>query len=155
MLTHMTRSTPVAEARENAKWFIVDLDGQTLGRAAAKIAHVLRGKHKPTFTPHIDDGDFVVVINASKVKLTGNKLQDKMYYKHTGFVGGIKETNAEKLMARHPDEIIRKAVKGMLPRGPLGRAQLRKLKIYADATHPHGAQQPTVLDLGQTLVKSN
>lgn len=155
MLTHMTRSTPVAEAQANAKWFVVDLEGQTLGRAAAKIAHVLRGKHKPTFTPHIDDGDFVVIINAEKVKLTGNKLQDKMYYKHTGYVGGIKETNAEKLLARHPDEVIRKAVKGMLPRGPLGRAQLRKLKIYAGGEHPHGAQQPTVLDLSGVLNKAS
>ncbi|MFN3197495.1 MAG: 50S ribosomal protein L13 [Bradymonadia bacterium] len=155
MLTQVTRSTSVADAQANAKWFVVDLEGQTLGRAASKIAHVLRGKHKPTFTPHIDDGDFVVIINAEKVKLTGNKLQDKMYYKHTGFVGGIKETNAEKLLARHPDELIRKAVKGMLPRGPLGRAQLRKLKIYAGGEHPHSAQQPTVLDLGTVLNKAS
>lgn len=142
-----TRSTPQAEAIANRDWFVADLEGQTLGRAAAKIAHILRGKHKPSYTPHIDDGDFVVVVNCEKVALTGNKWADKTYYHHTGYVGGIKGITAEKLVVRHPDDLIRKAVKGMLPRGPLGRAMMRKLKIYPGAAHPHAAQQPAVLDL--------
>ena len=146
-----TRSTPVAEAIANRKWWIVDLEGQVVGRAATRIAHILRGKHKATFTPHIDDGDYVIVINASKAVFTGNKWQDKKYYKHSGFVGGLKEITAEKLAARHPDQILMRAVKGMLPRGPLGRAQLKKLKIYVGAEHPHGAQQAEVLDLTSVL----
>jgi len=146
-----TRSTSVAEAIANRKWFVVDLEGQTVGRAATRIAHILRGKHKPTFTPHVDDGDYVIVINADKVKFTGKKWQDKYYYRHSGFVGGLKQLSAEKMMARHPDFSIRKAVKGMLPRGPLGRQQMTKLKIYADGDHPHGAQNPEVLDLGKVL----
>ncbi|MBU0553702.1 50S ribosomal protein L13 [Myxococcota bacterium] len=146
-----TRSTPVAEAIANRQWFVVDLEGQTLGRAATRIAHILRGKHKPSFTPHIDDGDYIIVINAEKVRLTGNKLKDKKYYRHTGFVGGIREISAEKLLARHPDDLIRKAVKGMLPRGPLGRAQLRKLKIFVGPQHNHESQKPEVLDLNTVL----
>lgn len=143
-----TRSTPVAEAIENRKWWVVDLEGQVLGRAASQIAHVLRGKHKPTFTPHINDGDYVIVINADKVALTGKKWSDKMYYRHTGYVGGLKSANASELRDRHPEDLIRLAVKGMLPRGPLGRAQLRNLKIYAGAEHPHTAQTPAALELG-------
>lgn len=143
-----TRSTPVAEAIENRKWWVVDLEGQILGRAASQIAHVLRGKHKPTFTPHINDGDYVIVINADKVALTGKKWSDKMYYRHTGYVGGLKSATASELRDRHPEDIIRLAVKGMLPRGPLGRAQLRNLKIYAGAEHPHTAQTPAALELG-------
>lgn len=146
-----TRSTPVAEAEANRKWFVVDLDGQTVGRAATRIAHILRGKHKPTYTPHIDDGDYIIAINAEKVKFTGQKWQDKRYYRHTGYVGGLKETTAENLLERHPEEIIRKAVKGMLARGPLGRAQLRKFKVYVGADHPHTAQQAEVLDLSTVL----
>ncbi|MEE2788066.1 MAG: 50S ribosomal protein L13 [Myxococcota bacterium] len=146
-----TRSTTVAEAIENRKWWIVDLEGQTVGRAATRIAHVLRGKHKPTFTPHVDDGDYVIAINADKVKFTGRKWQDKTYYKHSGYVGGLKEITAEKLLDRHPDQIVMRAIKGMLPRGPLGRAQLKKLKVYAGAEHPHGAQQAEVLDLASLL----
>ena len=146
-----TRSTPVAEAIADRKWWIVDLEGQTVGRAATRIAHILRGKHKTTFTPHVDDGDYVIVINAGKAQFTGKKWQDKKYYKHSGFVGGLKEITAEKLLARHPDQIVMRAVKGMLPRGPLGRAQLKKLKIYAGADHPHGAQQAEVLDLSSVL----
>ena len=146
-----TRSTPVAEAIENRKWWIVDLDGQTVGRAATRIAHLLRGKHKPTYTPHIDDGDHIIAINAAKAQFTGKKWQDKKYYKHSGFVGGLKEISAEKLLVRHPDQILMRAVKGMLPRGPLGRAQLKKLKIYAGADHPHGAQQAEVIDLASVL----
>ena len=146
-----TRSTPVAEAIADRKWWIVDLEGKTVGRAATRIAHILRGKHKATFTPHIDDGDFVIVINAEKVNFTGNKWADKTYYHHSGYVGGLKETTAEELLERKPEEIIRKAVKGMLPRGPLGRAQLKKLKIYIGSDHPHTAQQAEVLDLSTVL----
>ncbi len=150
-----TRSTPTAEAIANRQWFVVDLDGQVLGRSAARIAHVLRGKHKPTFTPHIDDGDYVIIVNAEKVKLTGAKLQDKMYWKHTGFVGGIKGQTAEEVLARDPGHIITKAVKGMLPRGPLGRAMLKKMKVYAGPDHGHEAQQPKPLDLNDLLKKSS
>lgn len=149
-----TRSTPKHEAVANRKWFVVDLEGETLGRAAARIAHVLRGKHKPTFTPHVDDGDYVIVVNAAKVRLTGKKLTDKKYYRHTGYPGGIKETTAGELLERKPAEVIRKAVKGMLPRGPLGRAQLRKLKIFAGPEHEHQAQQPERLDLSKVLAHS-
>ena len=143
-----TRSTPVAEAIENRKWWVVDLDGQVLGRAASKIAHVLRGKHKPTFTPHINDGDYVIVINADKVALTGKKWDNKIYYRHTGYVGGLKSATATEVRNRHPEDLIRLAVKGMLPRGPLGRAQLRNLKVYAGAEHPHSAQTPEPMTLG-------
>lgn len=143
-----TRSTPVAEAIENRKWWLVDLDGQVLGRAASKIAHVLRGKHKPTFTPHINDGDYVIVINADKVALTGRKWDNKMYHRHTGYVGGLKSSTASEVRDRHPEDLIRLAVKGMLPRGPLGRAQLRNLKIYAGAEHPHSAQLPEPMNFG-------
>ncbi len=146
----ITRSTPVAEAIANRKWWILDLEGQTLGRAATRIAHVLRGKHKPSFTPHVDDGDYVVIVNAEKVELTGRKWQQKMYHRHTGYVGGLKSVSAEKLRDDKPEEIIKKAVKGMLPRGPLGRAQLRKLKIYAGAEHPHAAQQPESLTFARS-----
>ncbi len=142
-----TRSTPVAEAIANRKWWLVDLEGQTVGRAATRIAHILRGKHKATYTPHIDDGDYVIVVNAEKVSFSGKKWQDKTYYRHTGYVGGLKEITAEELRDRHPEEIIRKAVKGMLARGPLGRAQLKKLKVYVGADHPHTAQQAEVLEL--------
>jgi len=148
-----TRSTPVAEALANRKWWVVDLSDQTLGRAAARIAYILRGKHKPSFTPHVDDGDFVVVINADKVHFSGKKWQDKIYYRHTKFVGGLKQANAAKLQEKHPGEVIRKAVKGMLPAGPLGRAQLRKLKIYQGSEHPHAAQVPETLAIDTILVK--
>lgn len=150
----LTRSTTVAEAIAGRKWWVVDLDGQALGRAAARIAHILRGKHKATYTPHADDGDFVVIINADKVNLTGRKWSDKQYYRHTGFVGGIKQTNAADLRDRDVETLVRKAVKGMLTRGPLGRAQLKKLKIYVGAEHPHTAQQPQKLDLDRVLAKS-
>ncbi|MCA9525966.1 MAG: 50S ribosomal protein L13 [Myxococcales bacterium] len=142
-----TPFTSTEEAQATRRWWLVDLEGQTLGRTATRIASVLRGKHKPTFTPHIDDGDFVVVINAEKVHLTGRKWKDKKYFWHTRYPGGIREITAEKLRARFPDRILRMAVKGMLPRGPLGRQQLRKLKIYAGAQHPHQAQKPETLPL--------
>jgi large subunit ribosomal protein L13 len=136
--------TTVSVKRDDAnrEWLLIDLEGQTVGRAAAKIASILRGKHKPTFTPHTDTGDFVVVINAAKVRFTGAKLLDKTYIRHTGHPGGIRETRAEEMLAKHPDRVIGIAVKGMLPKGPLGRQMLRKFKIYAGAEHPHEAQQP-------------
>ena len=129
------------------KWYLIDLKDQVLGRAASKIAMVLRGKDKASFTPHDDVGDFVIAINAQSVKLTGNKVKDKMYYHYTGFIGGLKEYNAEKLLQRKPQELMYRAVKGMLPKTNLGRHQLKKLKVYAGSEHPHEAQQPQVLDL--------
>ena len=141
-------STQVAKQSDiQRNWFVVDLEGKVLGRAATEIARVLRGKHKPIYTPSVDTGDFVVVINAGKVKLTGNKLADKMYHRHTGFPGGIRSTNAEKLLAKKPEELIRQAVKGMLPKNKLGRQMFRKLKVYAANDHPHVAQQPKELAL--------
>ncbi len=135
---------------ENAdrKWLLVDLQDVVLGRAAARIAALLRGKHKPTFTPNGDVGDFVVVVNADKVKLTGNKWADKQYWRHSGYMGGIKSTTARELRDKDAPKIIELAVKGMLPRGPLGRRQFKKLKVYAGADHPHGAQMPEPTDLG-------
>ncbi|NKB34155.1 MAG: 50S ribosomal protein L13 [Pseudomonadales bacterium] len=123
-------------------WLLVDADGQTLGRMASAIATRLRGKHKAEYTPHVDTGDFVVVINADKVKVTGNKATDKMYHSHSGYPGGLKSISFEKLQERTPEKVIKLAVKGMLPRTPLGRAMFKKLKVYAGAEHPHGAQQP-------------
>ena len=128
-------------------WFVVDADGKTLGRIATEIARRLRCKHKAEYTPHVDTGDYIVVINADKVTVTGNKAKNKMYYSHTGFPGGIKEINFEKLLAKKPEMVLEKAVKGMLPRGPLGREMFRKLKAYAGPEHKHAAQQPQVLDI--------
>ena len=129
------------------KWFVVDAEGKTLGRMASEVAKVLRGKHKPTFTPHVDTGDHVIVINADKVAVTGRKETDKLYYWHTGYVGGIKQATFKEMIARRPEAVIEIAVKGMLPKGPLGRAMFRKLKVYAGAEHQHAAQQPQVLDI--------
>ena len=140
-----TYLTPVKEI--DRKWFVVDAEGKVLGRIASEIAMRLRGKHKPTYSTFIDNGDFVVVINAEKVRLTGNKMKDKMYYHHSGYMGGIKEITAEKLLEKKPTDLILKAVKGMLPKNSLGRSQLKKLKIYAGADHPHQAQQPEKLEL--------
>ena len=131
---------------ERAFW-LVDLEGVTLGRAASRIAMVLRGKHKPIFTPHVDTGDFVIVVNAEKVSLTGRKEQQKMYHRHTGWLGGLKSVTLEKLRERKPTEILTIAVRGMLPKTSLGRQMLRKLKVYAGPEHPHQAQQPKPLDL--------
>ncbi len=128
-------------------WYVVDADGKTLGRMAAEIAHRLRGKHKPEYTPHVDTGDYIIVINADKIAVTGNKENDKMYYRHTGYPGGLKETNLAKLRGRAPIRIIEKAVKGMLPKNPLGRAMYRKLRVYAGSEHEHTAQQPKTLDI--------
>lgn len=128
-------------------WYIVDAEGKTLGRLAADIASRLRGKHKPEYTPHADCGDYIVVINAEKIAVTGNKRNDKMYYHHTGYVGHLKSTNFEKLIDKAPQRPIEFAVKGMLPKGPLGRAMFKKLKVYAGTDHPHTAQQPKALEL--------
>ncbi len=135
------------EAEAQRKWYVVDVADKTLGRAATVIASVLRGKHKPTFTPHVDAGDYVIVINADKVKLTGNKMNDKMYYDHTLFPGGIVERPAAKLLATHPEDLIKRAVWGMLPKGPLGRRIYKKLKVYAAPNHDHTAQQPEPLSI--------
>jgi len=129
------------------QWYLVNAEGKVLGRLASELAKILRGKHKPTFTPHLDTGDFVVVVNAEKVGLTGKKLKDKIYYRHTGYPGGIKEVSAEKLLAKKPTELIRRAVKGMLPKNSLGRQMFRKLKVYAGPNHPHKAQNPVPLEL--------
>ena len=128
-------------------WYVVDASGKTLGRLATELANRLRGKHKPEYTPHVDTGDYIVVINADKVAVTGNKANDKMYYRHTGYPGGLKEANFATLQAEKPEMIIEKAVKGMLPRNPLGRAMYRKLKVYAGTEHPHTAQQPQQLEI--------
>jgi large subunit ribosomal protein L13 len=128
-------------------WLIVDAEGQTLGRLATQIAERLRGKNKPQFAPHVDIGDFVVVINAEKITVTGNKLEQKIYYKHSGYPGGLRQRTLKEQLNRQPTEVLRKAVKGMLPRNRLGRAQLTKLKIYAGPEHPHDAQAPTPLEV--------
>lgn len=128
-------------------WYVVDAAGKTLGRLASEVARRLRGKHKPTYAPHMDTGDYIVVINAEQIAVTGNKTTDKMYYRHTGYIGNLKETNFEKLIASHPERVIELAVKGMLPKNPLGRAMYRKLKVYAGGDHPHAAQQPQALEL--------
>lgn len=128
-------------------WFVVDGTDKVLGRLASQIATRLRGKHKPTFTPHMDTGDFIIVTNVEKIRVTGNKAQQKTYFRHSGYPGGIYETNFEKLQAKHPDRVLKQAVKGMLPKGPLGYAMLKKLKCYTGAEHPHAAQQPKALDL--------
>jgi large subunit ribosomal protein L13 len=129
------------------QWFLVNAEGKVLGRLASGVANILKGKHKPTYTPHLDTGDFIVVVNAGKISLTGKKLKDKIYYHHTGYPGGIKAVSAEKLLAKKPAEMIRMAVKGMLPKNSLGRQMLRKLKIYAGPGHPHEAQKPIPLEL--------
>jgi large subunit ribosomal protein L13 len=129
------------------QWYVVNAEGKVLGRLATELAKILRGKNKPAFTPHVDTGDFVVVINAGKVVLTGKKMKEKKYYHYTGYPGGIKETRAEKLLAEKPTEMLRIAVKGMLPKNSLGRQMLRKLKIYAGPNHPHEAQKPVPLGI--------
>ena len=127
------------------KWYVVDAEGMTLGRLASEVAKVLRGKNKPIFTPHIDTGDYVIVVNAEKVKVTGKKLDQKVYYHHSGYVGGLKETTLREMLAKKPEKVVELAVKGMLPKGPLGREMFTKLHVYAGAEHPHTAQKPEVL----------
>ena len=140
-----TLSAKTAEVQHD--WYVVDASGKTLGRLATEIARRLRGKHKTSYTPHVDTGDYIVVINAEEITVTGKKAQDKKYYRHTGFPGGIRETNFEKLIAHKPETVLEKAVKGMLPKGPLGYAMIKKMKVYAGSEHPHTAQQPQVLDI--------
>lgn len=136
-------------AEVQKKWILIDAEGLVVGRLATLVANRLRGKHKPTFTPHVDDGDNVIIINAEKVAFTGKKLEDKKYYWHTGWIGGIKERTAGQLLTgRFPERVLEKAVERMVPRGPLGRRQMKNLKVYAGAAHPHEAQQPVALDVG-------
>lgn len=129
------------------EWCLVDATDKTLGRLATELASRLRGKHKPEFTPHVDTGDNIIVVNAEKIRVTGNKMANKMYYRHTGYIGNLKSISLEKQLALHPERVIQSAVKGMLPRNPLGRAMFRKLHVYAGPEHPHAAQQPKALDL--------
>jgi large subunit ribosomal protein L13 len=144
----VTTKTYVATPSDRQRdWYVVDAEGQTLGRLATRIADTLRGKLKPEYTPHIDTGDFVVVVNAEKIVVTGNKLADKRYYRHSGYPGGLRSRTLQEMLDRQPEEVIRKAVKGMLPRNRLARAQLRKLKVYAGPDHPHAAQQPKPLEI--------
>lgn len=140
-----TFSAKPAEVRRD--WYVVDADGKTLGRLSAEIARRLRGKHKAEYTPHVDTGDYIIVINAEKVRVTGSKETDKIYYKHTGYIGNMKSTTLGKLRQSHPERIIQTAVKGMLPKNPLGRAMFKKLKVYAGGEHGHQAQQPIALDI--------
>lgn len=137
MKTHSTKPSDI-----NRGWYLVDAEGQTLGRLASEIAKVLRGKHKPIYAPHLDTGDYVIVINAEKVHVTGNKLDQKMYHRHSGYPGGLKSITLREQLKRHPSRVIRSAVRGMLPHNRLGRATIRKLKVYAGDAHPHQAQQP-------------
>ena len=140
--TYMQKKESVERA-----WYVIDAEGQSLGRVAAKVAHILRGKNKPTFTPHIDCGDNVIVINASKVKLTGNKLNDKIYYNHSGYTGGLRERTAKVMVQDYPVEMIERAVKGMLPKGRLGRQMYKKLFVYEGADHKHQAQKPEIVEI--------
>jgi len=144
----MTQKTYLAKKEEvQRKWYVVDATGKPLGRLAREIAIVLRGKNKPTYTPHVDTGDFVVVVNAEKVALTGNKLNDKFYHHHTGYMGNLRSMNAKDMLKRHPEDVVRLAVRGMMPKGVLGRHMLKKLKIYRGPEHPHAAQKPEALDI--------
>ena len=129
------------------KWYVVDAEGKTLGRLASEVASVLRGKNKPQFTPHVDTGDYVIVVNADKIKVTGKKMDQKIYYNHSDYVGGMKETTLKEMMAKKPEFVITHAVKGMLPKGPLGRQMLKKLHVYAGPEHNHAAQKPETLDI--------
>jgi large subunit ribosomal protein L13 len=145
-LMKTTKSANAATVEK--KWVLIDAEGLVVGRAASIIANILRGKHKPSYTPHVDCGDNVIIINAAKVKFTGKKLTDKVYYKHTGYIGGIKAiTPAKVLEGRFPERVMEKAIERMIPRGPLGRQQMRNLRIFAGAEHPHEAQNPEVIDL--------
>lgn len=130
-------------------WFVLDANEQILGRIATRVATVLRGKHKPSFTPHVDGGDFVIVVNARHVKLSGRKLDQKTYWRHSGYPGGIRSVTARRLLETHPERVLESAVKGMLPKGPLGRKMIRKLKVYAEGDHPHASQKPQPLEIGR------
>ena len=144
----MKTTKSATPATVEKKWLLIDAEGLVVGRAASIIANILRGKHKPSYTPHVDCGDHVVVVNADKVRFTGNKLKQKIYYKHTGYAGGLKETTADKVLeGRFPERVLEKAVERMIPRGPLGRDQMRNLRVFAGTEHPHEAQHPEVLDI--------
>ena len=140
----------IADLNKNRKWFLIDLDGATLGKAAIEVANILRGKNKPIFTPHMDTGDYVVAINASQIKISGNKAIDKKYYRYSGYPGGLRVKNYEKLMVNDSDRVFTHAVKGMLPKNKLGRKMLKKLHVYADGKHRHEAQKPEVLNLSES-----
>ncbi|MBK1617095.1 50S ribosomal protein L13 [Lamprobacter modestohalophilus] len=140
-----TQSAKPAEVRR--AWYLIDAEGKTLGRLASECARRLRGKHKPTYTPHVDTGDFLVIVNAEKVRVTGNKMSDKMYYRHTGYIGNLRSASLEQMLDKHPERVIQFAVKGMLPRNPLGRAMIKKMKVFAGPTHRHAAQQPQPLEI--------
>ena len=142
MKTYMANPTDIER-----KWYVVDATGYTLGRLSSEIAKVLRGKKKPEYTPHIDTGDYVIVVNADKIKVTGKKLDQKLYYRHSDYVGGFKETTLKEMLAKKPEKVIELAVKGMLPNGPLGRAMIKKLHVYAGENHPHAAQKPETLEV--------
>ena len=143
----MKTTKSASPATVDKKWVLIDAEGLVVGRLASTVANILRGKHKPSFTPHVDCGDNVIIINAGKVKFTGKKLTDKIYYKHTGYAGGIKETTPAKILeGRFPERVLEKAIERMIPRGPLGRQQMRNLRVFAGAEHPHEAQNPEVLD---------
>jgi large subunit ribosomal protein L13 len=143
----MTRTYSAKPADITRKWYVVDANGKTLGHLAVQVAIVLRGKHKPTFTPHMDTGDHVIVVNAEKIHLTGNKVRTKTYYRHSGYPGGLKAETAKDVLARKPSEVVERAIKGMLPKNPLGKQMARKLNVYAGPTHPHQAQRPEALTL--------
>jgi large subunit ribosomal protein L13 len=148
-MLNIQKTTMVSKEDVDAKWFVVDAEDAILGRLATKVASVLRGKHKPTYTPHADTGDFVIVVNAEKIKLTGKKMTDKVYYHHTGYMGGLKATTPEKLLEKHPERIIEFAVRGMLPKTRLGDRLYTKLKVYAGPEHPHKAQCPKALAVNE------
>ena len=131
----------------NKDWYVIDATDVVLGRLASKVAHMLKGKHKPQYQPHTDEGDYIIVINAKKIRVTGNKLSDKIYYKHTGYIGNMKETPLDKMLDKKPDFVIKNAVKGMLPKNPLGRSMIKKLKVYENDIHGHGAQKPVALEV--------
>lgn len=145
----MNTTYSAKKAEIQKQWYIVDAEGLTLGRAATQIANVLRGKHKPTFTPHVDTGDFVIVINAEKIQVTGKKQDQIVYSRHSGYPGGFKQTSYKEMLEKHPERILFKAVKGMIPHNRLGRQMIKKLKVYVGDQHPHQAQQPVALDLGK------
>ena len=144
---HKTFSAKPAEALAERKWWVIDAEGKPLGRLASLVANILRGKNKPTFTPHVDTGDFVIVVNAEKISVTGDKRNSKRYYRHSGYPGGLRSRTLDEMLERRPEEVIRLAVKGMMPRNRLARKQLTKLKVYAGPEHPHAAQQPQAMEI--------
>lgn len=148
MTSKMTQRSYYAKPSEiNRKWFVIDAEGKTLGRLASKISKILQGKHKPTYTPSMDTGDFVIIINAEKIHLTGNKMKNKSYIRHTGYPGGLKELEIKEVLEKHPERVLEHAIKGMLPKTIMGKRMYKKLKVYAGSTHPHEAQKPEILDI--------